>query len=215
MRALAQPDVTKKACLATVLSCLTCLPKLCLWENRQWPVWYLATVLLSTGFVLWAFVFAWHIIITGKDPFRPSISITHWVAATLLASANAAIAYFIFDPKVRAIAPTEFPKDTISWIADTLVLLTFGRLFLLFAPVALFGRLFRNHAAVVILTACFNGFVAVLRAHQLQLPTELILQTLPVRLLGVAITVLFYLKGGVCTVVWMTLLIQLRHLLPT
>jgi len=80
MRALARPDVVKKACIATALSCLASLPRLHLWENRQWPVWYLAAVLLTTGFVLWAFVFAWHSKITGREPFSPSKNPLHWLA---------------------------------------------------------------------------------------------------------------------------------------
>ncbi len=215
MRDLAQPDVVKKACIATALSCLACLPRLHLWENRQWPVWYLAAVLLTTGFVLWAFVFAWHSRLTGKQPFTPSTDPNHWLAATVFTGANALIAYFIFDPKLRTIAPAEFPKDINAWLADTLVSVSLGRLFLVFAPVAFFGRLIPNHlTAVVVLTACFNGFISVLRATQLELPTDLVLLTLPVRLGASAIGVLFYLRGGAWTIFWMTLLMQLRHL-PT
>lgn len=212
MRALARPDVVKKACIATALSCLASLPRLHLWENRQWPVWYLAAVLLTTGFVLWAFVFAWHSKITGREPFSPSRSPLHWLAATALAIANAFIACLIFDPRLRATAPAEFPKDFCSWTADALVSMSFGRLFLIFAPVAFFGRLLPNHVAVVVLTACFNGFIAVLRTTQLELSIGLILLTLSVRLIGSALAVMLYLRGGVWTILWMTLLTQLRHL---
>lgn len=213
MRALAQPDVVKKASAGAILSCLGCLPALIHWETRPCPIWYLAAILLTTSFVLWAFVFAWHIKLTGRHPLAPANSILHWATATLWAGLNAVIACALFDPKLRVLAPDQFPTSICSWLGTTLVALSLERLVLIFAPVAFFGRLAKNRVAVVVLTALFNGLVAVLKVNQLGLPLEFAWQTILTRLIGSAVAVCFYLRGGVWTILWMSLITHAR-LLP-
>ncbi|MDW7980275.1 MAG: hypothetical protein RMH97_06900 [Verrucomicrobiales bacterium] len=212
MHALLQPIVVKRAVVAGTLSGLACVPRLHLWADRMWPVWYLVALLFCAAFILWAFVFAWHTELAGRDPLTPSANIVHWLAATAWGGTYAVLAHTVLDPKLRAFAPAEFPTGIGDWLADMLVALAFGRLFLLFGPVAFFGRLFHSVAAAVVLTACFNGFVLVLNASRLGLPAELVLVMLPTRVVASLVNAVFYVKGGVWTVVWISLLVQQRHL---
>jgi hypothetical protein len=56
--------------IAAAISALVCYPRLSLWANRVYPLWYLEAVLLLGGTVLWAFVFAWHTKYTGRPVFN-------------------------------------------------------------------------------------------------------------------------------------------------
>src|SRR2546421_126926 len=53
MRDLAQPRVLKAAASAAFVSALASYPRLALWPNRVYPLWYLEALLFLGGTVLW------------------------------------------------------------------------------------------------------------------------------------------------------------------
>jgi len=212
VRAFSQPVVLKNAALAALLTSLASLPQVILWEKRQAPVWYLVAALLLATFVLWAFVFAWHNQYTERNPFTVSRRPQLWFAATAGGILGAVVAQVLTDPKLRAVVPEDFPTDLKSWLASASFTLFFTHLFLIFAPVAFFARLIRKREAVILLTVLFNAFVVLLKATEVPLPPDLAMQMLVMRIIAVAVSVYFYLEGGIWMLWWMGLLIQARHL---
>jgi hypothetical protein len=82
VRDLAKTEVMKSAGLAALVSGLACAPRLVLWSNLAYPVWYLEAVLLLGGFVLWAFVLAWHEKYSSRPVVRLRLPATAWMVTT-------------------------------------------------------------------------------------------------------------------------------------
>jgi hypothetical protein len=57
VRDLAKTEVIKSAVIAALLGCLACYPRVDIWSDRPYPIWYLELLLVLGGFVFWAFVF--------------------------------------------------------------------------------------------------------------------------------------------------------------
>ena len=69
MRDLIRPELIKPTAYAALATAILCLPRLLLWTNRVYPIWYLDAIIFTGGFVLWGFVFAWHSKYTGRPVF--------------------------------------------------------------------------------------------------------------------------------------------------
>jgi hypothetical protein len=182
MRSLAQRDVLINAGYAAVITALACYPRLAIWLDRPYTILFSCVMILWTGFVLWAFVFAWQ----PKYAHRPVISyqfpIRLWAMATLYGVVWAMLLHWLMDPQLRVTTPKDYPTDWLSWIAMCLFALSLDTLFLCFAPFAFFIRLTRKPDVSLALTVIFGIFA-----------------------------VYFYLKGGALLVWWVVLLSQLRH----
>ena len=96
----------------------------------------------------------------------------------------------------------------------TLFSVAFAQLFLVFAPFAWAIRLLRRPAAAAIFTVLFGVFVLLLKNQRSSapLPGTLLLELMAVRLVVGALSVYFYLRGGMALVWWFMLLIQSRML---
>jgi hypothetical protein len=215
MRRLAQPEVVGSAALAATFSAMLSLPRMLLWTDRKFPVWYAEATLFLGGFVLWAFVFAWHREYTRRPIFTLRIRPTILAAATLAGILAAAVSHFYFDPSLRTINPEEYPADFKHWIASALFALAFTQLFLVFAPYAWSVRLFRNERIAMALTVAIGVSVWLLRiqATPHPLPTALFIGLFAMRIIQAVLAVWFYLRGGILLVWWLGLLIETRHLL--
>ena len=215
MRRLAQPKVVTSAAVAAALSALLCLPRMLLWTDRKFPLWYAEATLFFGGFVFWAFVFAWHTEYTHRPVFTLKIRPDVFAMATLAGVLGAAVSHFCFDPSLRLINPEEYPVDFEHWIASTLFALAFTQLFLVFAPFAWAVRLFRNERVAMGLTVTLGVMVWLLRVRSSphDLPSSLFAELFVVRIVQGVLAVWFYLRGGILLVWWLGLLIEARHLL--
>ena len=215
MRRLAQPDVVKSAAIAASLIALLCLPRMLLWEKRPFPVWYLEATLFLGGFVLWAFVFAWHTEYTRRPVFTIKIKPALLAWATLVGGLTALGLHFFLDPSLRISTPEDYPADFKRWIAATLFGLTFTELFLVFAPFAWLMRLFRNERVAIVLTIIFGIVVLAIKtnASPVPLPANLFSALLALRIVQGFFAIWFYLRGGILLVWWIGFLIDARHLL--
>src|SRR2546422_6201918 len=111
MRSLAQPEVLRRAAIAASISALVCYPRLSLWANRAYPLWYLEAVLLLGGTVLWAFVFAWHTKYAGRPVFSLKVEPVPLGVATCSGLTAAVVLYFFVDPAMRLRSPEEYPVN--------------------------------------------------------------------------------------------------------
>jgi hypothetical protein len=214
MRRLIQPAVIKPAALAAGGTALVCYPRFALWQT-PYPTWYLEMVLLLGGFVLWAFVFAWHTPLTGRPVFKFPINLRLFAGATLAALLIATVLHWFLDPTFRARTPADYPTTLNQWIGMTLFAVAFYPLFLVFAPLAWALRLFRRLGIAIALTVLFGVFVMVIKTQSAPtpLPPLVFLELLGLRLALGSLAVFFYLRGGVLLVWWWSFLLQLRHLL--
>lgn len=214
MRSLAQPDVLKSAATAALLSALACYPRFFLWLKRPYALWYLEAVLFLCGIVLWAFVFGWHTKYTGRPVFTWKVGVAPFVSATLAGVAIALLFHARLDPALRLRTPEDYPCTPGQWLALTLFSMAFTQLYLVFAAFAWFVRLFQNLSAATVLTVLFGLFVLVIKAHAspTPMPTPLLVALLAARVGLGALTVYFYLRGGVLLAWWWGLLLQSRHL---
>lgn len=162
MRDLARTKVIKSAAVAAVLGCLACFPRLVLWSDRKYPVWYLALLLVLGGFVFWAFVFAWHTKYTNRPVFNFKPGPMPFGVVTLVAIVLAGLQYLFFDPPLRARLPAEYPSNTNEWFATVLFSLAFTHLFLVFAPFDWTMRLFK-HQSVAITVVILFGMIVIVR----------------------------------------------------
>src|SRR2546422_886393 len=144
MRALAQPGVLKAAITAAVTSALVCYPRLALWPNRVYPLWYLEALLVLGGTGLWGFVFAWHTKYTGRPVFTVKVEVIPLALATVAGLAAAVLLHILVDPYLRIRNPEEYPATIWEWSAKTLFGLAFTQLFLIFAAFAWLVRLVRK-----------------------------------------------------------------------
>jgi uncharacterized membrane protein len=214
MRSLAQPEVLKSAGAAALISSLACFPRLWLWPNRRYDLWYLEASMFLGGIVLWAFVFAWHTKYTQRPVFTLKPGLEPFLLATLSGVGAAILLHLWLDPSLRLRTPEDYPGTIEQWIALALFSLAFNQLFLVFAPFAWAMRLFQNAAMAAILTVLFGVFVMLIKNHASPNPMSaaLLLGLLVVRLTVGALSVYFYLRGGVILVWWWGLLLQSRHL---
>ena len=214
MRSLAQPEVLKSAVIAALISSLACFPRLWLWPNRRYDLWYLEACVLLVGIVLWAFVFAWHTQYTQRPVFTLKPGLAPFLLATLSGVGAAILLRVWLDPTLRLRTPEDYPTTVEQWIAMVLFSLAFNQLFLVFAPFAWAMRLFQNVAMAAILTILFGVFVLLIKNHASPspMPVAMLLGLLVVRLTVGALSVHFFLRGGVLLVSWWGLLLESRHL---
>jgi hypothetical protein len=214
MRRLAQPDVMKAAAMASAISALLCLPRMLLWAKRPFPVWYVEATLFLGGFVLWAFVFAWHTEYTRRPVFTFKIKSTTFAAATLVGILAAIGLHFFLDRALRLTTPDDYPVNVKQWIAMSLFSLAFTQLLLVFAPFAWLMRLFRNERVAMFSTIAFGVMVLMLKTNSspTPLPASLFAALLVLRILPGFFAIWFYLRGGILLVSWIGLLIEARHL---
>lgn len=215
MRDLAKPEVLKSAAGAAAATCLLCYPRLALWQQRTFPIWYLEALVLLGTVVFWGFVFAWHTRYSGR-PLVPSTTEPRlWSTATAVALFAAAALHFWIDPRFRAVAPEGYPTTIHQWAATMLFHLSFLQLFLVFAPVAWLLRLFENATAAMIGTVIFGVAVMAMNIHSSPrpLPSGLLVPWLLVAVFRQAASVYFYLRGGLLLAWWWGLIIETRLLL--
>jgi len=215
VRRLAQPSVVASAAIAAALSALLSLPRILLWENRPFTPWYILATIFFCGFVLWAFVFAWHTEYTKRPLFTLKIKPFIFFIATFAGIFVALGLHWLIDPTLRARHPQEYPADLQHWIAATLFTLFFAQMFLLFAPFAWAMRLFRNEKVATWLTVAFIALVFALKANTYSppLPALILTRLLFLRIASGFLAVWFYLRGGIFLAWWIGLIIESRHLL--
>jgi hypothetical protein len=214
MRSLAQPEVLKSAGTAALISSLACFPRLWLWPDRRYDLWYLEACMFLGSIVLWAFVFAWHTQYTRRPVFTLKPGRAPFLLATLSGVGAAILLRVWLDPSLRLRTPADYPATIEQWIALVLFSLAFNQLFLVFAPFAWAMRLFQNVAMAAILTVLFGVFVLLIKNHASPNPMSaaLLFGLLAVRLAVGARSVPFFLRSGVVLVWWWGLLLESRHL---
>lgn len=215
MRRLAQPSVVASAAAAAALSAALSLPRILLWDKRPFSVWYPEAIIFCCGFVLWAFVFAWHMEYTRRPLFTLHIQPAIFTTATLIGLITALGMHWLLDPELRVRNPQDYPLDFTHWLAHTLFSLSFTQLFLLFAPFAWAIRLFRNERVATWLTVALNVLVLALKSNSspTTLPVPLLLELLILRIAFGYCAIWFYLRGGIFLAWWLGLLVEARHLL--
>lgn len=214
MRRLAQPKVVASAAIAAALSAAFSLPRMLLWEHRKLPVWYLEANVLLGGFVLWAFVFAWHTEYTGRPVFTLKFKPSIFAAATALGILAGFGLHFFLDPALRRVTPEDFPTDLAHWAAATLFSLAFTQLFLLYAPFAWLMRLSRNKHVATWLTIALGVAVLItkVRSAPASLAPSLLVELLALRIVLNFMGIWFYLRGGILLVWWLDLVVEARYL---
>ena len=215
MHAFLQRQTLRHAGLATLFTGAACLPRLLAWNHPRHTLGVLVAGLLGCAFCLWGFVFAWHEQESGRKvillrPRRPL-----WIGSTATGAAAALLAHFGLDPLARTVDPANFPANTTEWAAMTLFTLGFEQLFLCFAPFAFWARLFhRVDLAFWLTLASGIGVLALKFAAAGMTDSTLMLIVVGTgRLILSAITLYFYLQGGLLVATWWLLLLQSRHLL--
>jgi hypothetical protein len=216
MRSLGRPEVLKSAILAGWCIALVCWPRIATAPHQRLPVWYLEAVVLLGSIVLWGFVFAWHTQYTHRPVFTLKVAARPLALATGAGLATALFWHFAIDPWLRVKAPADYPTTMEQWLAMTLFSLGLKQLFVVFAPFAWLIRLFGKKEPAFVLTAVFGIIVVVIREYRS--PSSLLaepffLGVLAIRGAAQAISVYFYLRGGVVLVWRWELLLQSRHLL--
>lgn len=197
-----------------MLSALACYPRLFLWTRRPYALWYFEAVLFLCGIVLWAFVFGWHTKYTGRPVITFKVGLVPFIWATLGGLALALLLYTRLDPSLRLRTPEDYPATIEQWLAMTLFNFAFTQLYLVFAAYAWFVRLFQNLWMAAVLTILFGVFVLAVKNFNSPspMPTPLLIALLASRITLGALSVYFYLRGGVLLAWWWGLLLQCRHL---
>jgi hypothetical protein len=215
MRRLAQPQVVTKAAIAAALSAVLSLPRMMLWTTRPFSIWYHEANILFCGFVLWAFVFAWHTEYSPRPVFTLKIKLPVFAAATLAGIVTGLVLHWLVDPPLKIRNPQDYPVDFQHWVATTLFALAFTQLFLLYAPFAWVIRLFHNEKVAMWFTVALGVLVLALKSNSspTPLPTSLLLELLVLRIASAWFAIWFYLRGGILLVWWLGFLIEARHLL--
>lgn len=214
MRRLAKPEVLRSTFVAALGTTLLCYPRLSLWSTRQLPIWYLEATLFFGGFVLWAFVFAWHTEYTRRPVLALRIDRRILAGATAIGLAVAAFLHFVLDPAQRLRVPEDYPNNLVDWIAKTLFGLAFLQLFLTFAPFAWLMRLFRDQRIAAPLTVAFSLLILFLKrnASPDPAPAAMFALLLATRVFLALLSLWCYLRGGLLLAWWWGLLIEMRHL---
>ena len=203
------------AAIAAALSAIFSLPRIWLWENRPFQIWYPEAMLCLCGFVLWAFVFAWHTEYTRRPVFTLRVKPLLFAAATFVGLAAALGKHWLVDPTLRARNPQDYPADFRHWVAHLLFTLSVAQLLLIFAPFAWAMRLFRNETAATWLTVALSVLVLGLKsnASAAPLPAAMMLALAVLQIVSAYCAVWFYLRGGIFLAWWLAFLIEARHLL--
>lgn len=215
MRRLAQPSVVKAAALASLVSTVLSLPRMLLWEKRPYLTWYIEAILFCCGFVLWAFVFAWHTEYTRRPLFIFRINPLVFAGATLVGIIGALGHHWLLDPSLRATNPEDYPVDVRHWVAHVLFTLSFNQLFQLFAPFAWAMRLFRNEKVATWVVVALGVLLLALKTNASPLPLSgrLILALAALQIASGFFGVWFYVRGGIFLAWWIAFLMEARHLL--
>jgi len=215
VRRLSQPPVVAAAAIAAALSAAFSLPGILLWDKRPFPAWLPEMAIFFCGFVLWAFVFAWHTEYTRRPVFTVRIRPMLFAGATIAGIIGALSLHWLLDPALRLRNPQQYPADLRHWAAQTLFTLSFLQLFLLFAPFAWAMRLFRNETVATWVTVAFSVLVLAMKtnASPTPLPASLILALAVQRIVSGFFAVWFYLRGGIFLAWWLAFLIDARNLL--
>lgn len=215
MRNLAKIEVVKFAALAALAGCMICYPRLAYWPKPPYPVWYLEAVLLACGFVLWAFVFAWHAENTKQPPFNIKVKIRPYIVVTLVGLVIGVLLYEFVDPAFRERMPEDYPASFGEWIARTLFSLGFTQLLLVFAPFEWSVRLTKRRWIGIVFTVLFGVFIVLAKSRSAptQVPPSLLLPLLIARAATAFLTVWLYSRYGVILVWWWSFLIQTRHVI--
>jgi len=166
------------------------------------------------GFILWAFIFAWHTVYAKRPVFTLKIGWREWVAATGAGILMSILFFFLLDPSLRQTTPEDYPTSTSQWMAMTLFSLALNQLFLVFAPFAWSMRLGRRISIAMTFTVIFGAVVLLLKTRMSlnPFPIPLLARLLGTRLMLGLLAVSFYLRGGVWLASWFALLVQARHL---
>jgi len=214
VRSLVQPETMKSAALASCVTAVICYPRLAIWTDRPYQVWFLCFVLGWAAFMLWSFVFAWHQKYTGEEVLVAKIKPSIWGAATVAGLIGSSFLHFGIDSVLRPLVPEDYPATMRAWLAMTLFILAFDQLFLCFAPFAFFVRLVQTRNVALGLTVSFGVFLVYLKARswQGQFSAPFIMALVAWRILASYLSVYFYLNGGVVLTWWWVFLLQLRHL---
>lgn len=214
MRSLAKTEVMKSAAIAALAGSLVCYPRLALWPNRSYPIWYLEAILLLGGFVLWAFVFAWHTKYTNRPVFTLKLEMTPCLLATVAGILMASMLHLFVDPAFRVRTPEDYPANLEQWIAMTLFSLGFTQLLLVFAPYDWSVRLFKRRWIAILVTVLFAVFVLVVKTRSSPTPiAPSLFYVLIIVRAGISLlSVWFYSRYGVIPVWWWGFLLQTRHL---
>jgi len=213
VRLLVQHSVLKNAALTALLTALACWPRLLLWVQRPYAVWFMLATLGWATLILWSFVFAWHTRYTDSAVFTARFRPRVWCVATVCGMAGTGILYWLIDPVLRPIAAEDYPTSYRSWVAMTLFTLAFDQLFLCFAPFAFFMRLFHDRNVATGLTVLFGMFLLYLHARlwAAQFSSVFILKLFAWRAVAGFLSVYFFLRGGALLTLWWVFLPQLRH----
>ncbi len=214
MQSLVQPRVLNAAAGAALVTMMACLPRLILWPARPAPLWLLAGVLVGTSLVLWAFVFGWHTEYTRRPVLVRALSHRDLGLATAWGVGGALLLSTLVDPALRPLTPEDYPASLKAWVAMTLFSLSLEPLFLCFAPFAFFMRLFPSPKAAAVLTVLWGLCVMYLKmdSSPVPLPAALVVELVVLRLGLAALSVYFYLRGGVWLVLYCGLWLHARHL---
>jgi len=206
--------VLRAASLAALITAAACYPRLALWTDRPYSLWFALLVLAWAAFVLWSFVFGWLEQSTGRSPFRIQVRPLWWSVATACGLAGALILHVSIDGVLRPLMPGDYPTNLQSWLALSLFTLTFDQLFLCFAPFAFFVRLFRSPRAAGTCTVLFGVLLVYLkvRAWSDQFSLGFLYELVGWRAGAGWLSVFLLLRGGVPMALWWIFLLQLRHL---
>jgi hypothetical protein len=214
VRSLVQTETMKFAALASCVTVGVCYPRLAMWTDRPYQLWFLCFVLGWAAFMLWSFIFAWHRKYTGEEVLMAKIRPSLWAAATVAGLIGSSFLLFGIDSVLRPLAPEDYPATMRAWLAMTLFILAFDQLFLCFAPFAFFVRLVQRRNVALGLTVLFGVFLMYLKARSWhgQFSALFIMTLFAWRIVAGYLSVHFYLNGGVALTWWWVFLLQLRHL---
>ena len=215
MQHLLQFPVVRTASLAAMLTSMACYPRLSLWTDRPYPIWFLEGMLFCCSGVLWGFVFAWHAEYSKRPVITLKLQRNDLLSALGAGLAIALLLHFVFDPVLRTQAPKDYPATLQLWIAMSLFSAALQPLFFLFAPFAFFLRLSKNRQASLVLTLLFVMLMVTLKAHQSQvvLSTGMAAGFLLTRIVASFLALHFYLRGGLLLALFWGVPIQLRFLI--
>lgn len=213
MRSFADPSVLLRAALASALTTLACYPRLAHWSSREDAVWFLLSVIGWATFVMWAAVFAWQEKHGHVAVFPKRVGPRLWLITVGLGLAGAAVSFHLGDPVLRALAPTDFPRNPGQWAEHLGFNLAFEQLFLCFAPFAFCVRLLPNAKAAGVGVVLLGLLVFALKLQSVAaaLSGGMLLGLACFRALHSAVAVWLYCQGGAWLVWLFALLLLSRH----